>query len=597
MTFCKVFALLVLLISLPYTASGDESSHEYNDMEPIVFWADKIWPENNPFETYLYGTLPLCELDVDTSRMNKPGSDTKYLWLGELLEGHGLRKSTKIKANFGVPAETTEICSSVLSGEAAAELQRVIRMNFHYLYYVDDLPVHGDFGFIQTEAVPGGGMTEELLFFTHRTFAFARNGKNIISVDVLPSEPVAITEGVQLTLTYSVQWEETQTQFNERFERFLEESFFEHHVHWLSIINSFVLCIFLCAVVVIILSRTLKNDFARYAASEASELESLDASEDSGWKQVHGDVFRRPHRLLVFSTIVGTGCHIAATGFVVGLLALFNSYYSKRGMTTTALLLTFVALQFVNGIAGGFTFRLYGGKGWRKAMLGQLLAMPLLALLLFGCTWIVASSYNSSIAVPLPRVLLFVLLLIFVCMPLQLIGTRWGRFIAGRVSFPCRVHQLKRPLPPKPRSFFPLTVSTAGLVPFGCVFVETYFLFQSIWSHNKFYFVYGFLLVILLLYSCILVCVSITCTYVLLNAEDYRWAWLSVTCSAASAVYVFLYSVHYYATSSMDGLLQSVQFFCSSIFMCAGLGLFSSAIGFFGALRFVLLIYRNVKSD
>ena len=76
------------------------------------------------------------------------------------------------------------------------------------------------------------------------------------------------------------------------------------------------------------------------------------------------------------------------------------------------------------------------------------------------------------------------------------------------------------------------------------------------WSHNKIYYVYGFMLAILqdapellrlvpsqsvccpvmrishrlrLLLCLVIVCVSITCTYVLLNAEDYRWQWQSLT--------------------------------------------------------------------
>jgi hypothetical protein len=51
------------------------------------------------------------------------------------------------------------------------------------------------------------------------------------------------------------------------------------------------------------------------------------------------------------------------------------------------------------------------------------------------------------------------------------------------------------------------------------------------------YYVYGFLLAILVLLALVVVCVSITCVYVLLNSEDHRWAWHSFGVSAATAAY------------------------------------------------------------
>jgi len=53
--------------------------------------------------------------------------------------------------------------------------------------------------------------------------------------------------------------------------------------------------ILLTGLVSMILMRTLRNDYAKYAR-EKDDLESLkrDVSEKSGWKLVHGDVFRTP---------------------------------------------------------------------------------------------------------------------------------------------------------------------------------------------------------------------------------------------------------------------------------------------------------------
>ena len=66
-------------------------------------------------------------------------------------------------------------------------------------------------------------------------------------------------------------------------------------VHWFGLVNAFLVVVILVAVVSVILLRTLRKDFARYAAAD-DELEALerDVSEETGWKLVHGDVFRPP---------------------------------------------------------------------------------------------------------------------------------------------------------------------------------------------------------------------------------------------------------------------------------------------------------------
>ena len=70
--------------------------------------------------------------------------------------------------------------------------------------------------------------------------------------------------------------------------------------------------IFLTGLVSMILLRTLRADYARYTAVDDDDIEALerDMSEESGWKLVHGDVFRPPPRLPVLSAVIGTGVQL-----------------------------------------------------------------------------------------------------------------------------------------------------------------------------------------------------------------------------------------------------------------------------------------------
>ena len=143
---------------------------------------------------------------------------------------------------------------------------------------------------------------------------------------------MSIEKGVKLPFTYSVTWVATDKKFADRFSRYLEYDFFEHKIHWFSVFNSIMMVIFLCGLVALILLRTLRNDFARYAKDEDADLEGIQGlGEDSGWKQIHGDVFRAPKYLILFSAMYGTGSQLLFLVLAVILYAMagkqaHNSY-------------------------------------------------------------------------------------------------------------------------------------------------------------------------------------------------------------------------------------------------------------------------------
>lgn len=50
-------------------------------------------------------------------------------------------------------------------------------------------------------------------------------------------------------------------------------------------------------------------------------------NEESGWKLVHGDVFRPPCNLVLLSALVGTGAQMALLIFIVIILAIIGMLY------------------------------------------------------------------------------------------------------------------------------------------------------------------------------------------------------------------------------------------------------------------------------
>ena len=101
-----------------------------------------------------------------------------------------------------------------------------------------------------------------------------------------------------------------------------------------------------------------------------------------------------------------------------------------------------------------------------------------------------------------------------------------------------RINAVPRPIPEKKWFMEPwVIVAVGGVLPFGSIFIEMYFIFTSFWAY-KIYYVYGFMLLgkiltlesdfstnifaVFLILLTVTVCVTIVCTYFLLNAEDYR---------------------------------------------------------------------------
>lgn len=104
----------------------------------------------------------------------------------------------------------------------------------------------------------------------------------------------------------------------------------DDQIHWFSIINSLMIVLFLTGMVAMIMMRTLHADFRRYHEMETSE----EAQEETGWKLVHGDVFRPPSSPMLLSVSVGSGVQVLAMSVITMAFAVlgFLSPANRGGM-------------------------------------------------------------------------------------------------------------------------------------------------------------------------------------------------------------------------------------------------------------------------
>jgi transmembrane 9 superfamily protein 2/4 len=254
----------------------------------------------------------------------------------------------------------------------------------------------------------------------------------------------------------------------------------------------------------------------------------------------------------------------------------------------------------MGSFAGYFSARLYKmfkGKAWKRntfltafSFTGSLLTI---AAFVNMFVW----SKNSSLAFPVSSVFLLLGLWVFICAPLVAVGSFYG-FKADEIKFPVKVNNIPRQIPPQPWYLHPIpSVLVGGILPFGSIFIELFFIMSAIWL-AQIYLVFGFLFIVLVILVITCAEISIVITYFQLCSEDYNWWWRAFLTSGSSALYLFLYSIVYFETKlEITQLASSVVYFGYMGMISWVFFLMSGSVGFLSSFYFVQRIYGSIKID
>eukprot|EP00746_Dinoflagellata_sp_MGD_P088615 gnl/MRDRNA2_/MRDRNA2_35047_c0_seq1.p1 gnl/MRDRNA2_/MRDRNA2_35047_c0~~gnl/MRDRNA2_/MRDRNA2_35047_c0_seq1.p1 ORF type:complete len:473 (+),score=67.46 gnl/MRDRNA2_/MRDRNA2_35047_c0_seq1:61-1479(+) len=175
---------------------------------------------------------------------------------------------------------------------------------------------------------------------------------------------VDVDQRKAVRFTYDVIWLESTITWATRWDMYLGSQE-EGSVRWFSILNSLLIVAFLTAMVAVILLRTLRRDIARYNALVEMEGEE---NEESGWKLVHGDAFRKPRHSTMLAAFVGSGVQLLAMCLVTVILACFGFLHpAYRGAALNVAAVLFTLLGFVAGYASAWVTRVFGGHQMARA--------------------------------------------------------------------------------------------------------------------------------------------------------------------------------------------------------------------------------------
>ena len=199
--------------------------------------------------------------------------------------------------------------------------------------------------------------------------------------------------------------------------------------------------------------RALKKDIARYNRLDSFSLDDLsgtngdaenDIQEDSGWKLVHGDVFRTPKNPLLLSIFLGNGSQLfvmVGTTITFALLGFLSP--SNRGSLGTVMILLYTVFGFIGGYVSARVYKSFGGEKWKQNIAMTPIMIPGIVFATFFLLNLFLWAKQSSGAVPFTTMLVILGIWFVISVPLSFagswIGFRHAVSIVLDSSMQCRV--------------------------------------------------------------------------------------------------------------------------------------------------------------
>ncbi|KAJ4968645.1 hypothetical protein NE237_015346 [Protea cynaroides] len=584
--FLLVFTSLVISHQ---PARSTPENHRYSVGDIVPLFVNKVGPLNNPSETYHYYDLPFCLPDQLIEKKES---------LGEVLNGDRLTNALfELKFRENKVLET--LCEKQLTRDEVAKFRDAIKNDFYFQMYYDDLPLWGFIGKVEDTWFLDE-MESRYYLFKHVQFDALYNEDQVIDIHAFsdPTNAVDITNDhvTKVTFTYSILWNASSTQFENRMSKYSRSSILPQHlqIHCFSIINSLVIVLLLMGMLAALFLQNLNSDLKKYSHGDEEENK-----EEGGWKLIRGDVFRCPPYTSLLCAVLGSGTQLLSLVFFVFALACMGVLYPySRGALLSSLVIIYVLTSVIAGYVAASFHGQFLRRGWEKCVLlaGVLFFGPLVVT--FSILNTVAIYYRTTSALPFGTLVVLLIMWTLITMPLLALGGIFRYRFRAEFQPPCATRRCPTEIQPLLAWYrkTPAQMFLGGLVPFSAIFIELHYIYISIWGH-KIYTVYVILLVVFIIVIILTVILSIGLTYLQLSAEDHKWWWRSLLRAASTAIFMYGYCIYFYTQSSMSGFLQLSFFFGYNALMCYGFFLMLGSIGFIASLLFVQHIYHTIKCE
>ncbi|KAL0330865.1 UNVERIFIED_CONTAM: Transmembrane 9 superfamily member 8 [Sesamum angustifolium] len=547
---------------------------------------------------YSYYSLPFCRPNtIVDSREN----------LGEVLRGDRIENSAYV-FRMREPQLCNVVCRLTLDAKTAKEFKDKIEDEYRVNMILDNLPLVVPIPRSEQEGPPiyqlgfhvglrgqyAGSKDEKYFLHNHLSFTVKyhkdelTDSARIVGFEVTPysvkheydgewnantrlttcdphaksivvssNSPQEVEDKQEIIFTYDIAYQESEVKWASRWDTYLLMN--DDQIHWFSIVNSLMIVLFLSGMVAMIMLRTLYRDISKYNELETQE----EAQEETGWKLVHADVFRPPSHSELLCVYVGTGVQFLGMVLVTMAFAVLGFLSpSNRGGLMTAMLFLWVFMGLFAGYASARLYKMFKGTEWKKIALRTAFLFPAV-----------------------------------VFVPLVFVGSYVG-FRKPATENPVKTNKIPRQIPEQPWYMNPIfSILIGGILPFGAVFIELFFILSSIWL-NQFYYIFGFLFIVFVILLVTCAEITVVLCYFQLCSEDYLWWWRSYLTSGSSALYLFLYATFYFFTKlDITKPVSGALYFGYMLIASYAFFVLTGTIGFYACFLFTRLIYSSVKID
>lgn len=108
-----------------------------------------------------------------------------------------------------------------LTEEKLKAFTYAVKNDYWYQMYIDSLPIWGKVGEREDN---------KYYIYTHKKFDIGYNGNQIVDVNLHSEGKELLKNGAKLRFTYELNWKPSTTPFKDRFDKYLDPSFFQHRV-------------------------------------------------------------------------------------------------------------------------------------------------------------------------------------------------------------------------------------------------------------------------------------------------------------------------------------------------------------------------------
>ena len=163
---------------------------------------------------------------------------------------------------------------------------------------------------------------------------------------------------------------------------------------------------------------------------------------------------------------------------------------ANRGGLLTTLLMLFVFMGSFAGYCSARVYKLFGGKEWKKNTVMTAMFYPGVMGVIFLSINSFVAYYGSSAAAPVTTLLALMLLWFGISTPLVFVGSYFG-FKKETITVPVRTNQIARHIPDQVWYTHPgFSIALGGILPFGAVCIELFFIMSAMWLHQVLYIIY-----------------------------------------------------------------------------------------------------------